>query len=58
VVRVILNMLLSPRFKEVRQNIKVVSGWQLFLSMLKIKPILAEKGWMGRGEAARVGDEF
>jgi len=58
VVRVALNMLLAPRFKEVRQNIQVVSGWDLFLSMLKIRPILAEKGWMGRGEAARIGDEF
>ncbi len=58
VVRLGLYFLLAPRFKEVRQNIKTVSGLELLLSMLKIRPILAEKGWVGRGEAAHIGDEF
>jgi len=58
-VRMGLYLWLSPRFKEVRQNIQAVSGLALLLSMLKIKPILAEKRWgAGRVEAPPIDGEF
>ncbi len=57
-VRLLSHIVLSPRFQEVRQDVRPVTKFQLVLSMLKIKPLFAEKSWTGRGSPAHVADEF
>ena len=43
IVRLGVHRVMSRRFVEVRKNVREVTSKELFLSMLKIKPILAKK---------------